>query len=115
VKGRQATALTPSEEITLRRLAHGQSDVGRLCAADLARLQALYLIDAARVPSLTDAGWRRFERLAKPVPLASFDAESELTAVVERLTGTGTRRGISSSPAGEGAMRIGQRRPPKTS
>jgi hypothetical protein len=85
VKAREAIALTSSEEITLRRVAHGQSDVSRLSAGDLARLRTLYLIDDGHVPRLTVEGRRRFDRLAKSVPFAAFDAESELTALVERL------------------------------
>jgi len=79
-------ALTASEQITLRRVAHAQSDVGRLCARDLERLRMLNLIDgSARTPRLTAKGWQRFDKLAKPVALASFDAESELTSLVDRL------------------------------
>ena len=78
--------LSTSEEITLRRVAHGQSDVGRLPASDLVRLRGLRLVDgqAAR-PTLTAEGRRRFDELAKPVPLQAFDAEGTLTSLVKRL------------------------------
>jgi hypothetical protein len=80
------SSLSTSEEITLRRVAHGQSDVGRLPAGDLARLRGLMLVigNAGR-PKLTAEGQRRFEGLAKPVPLRPFDAEDTLTSLVQRL------------------------------
>lgn len=71
----------------MRRVAHGQSDVARLRAEDLARLRTLCLIDAGPRPHLTAQGKQRLERLTKPVPLASFDVESELTTLIARLKG----------------------------
>lgn len=86
MKPRQAISLTHSEEVTLRRVAHGQSDVARLCADDLVRLRALHLIGgSAPAPRLTTEGQRRFEQLAKPIALVSLDAERELTDLVGRL------------------------------
>lgn len=83
---RPSAALSTSEEITLRRVAHGQSDVGRLPAEDLIRLRWLMLVDGhAGRPKLTPEGRRRFEALAKPVPLRTFDAEGTLSSLVKRL------------------------------
>ena len=82
----EPSPLTDSEEITLRRVAHGQSDVAHLRAEDLNRLRALKLIDAnTRVPALTAAGKTRFDALAKPVAIAGFNAQNELIAVLGRL------------------------------
>ena len=78
--------LSENEEITLRRVAHGQSDVARLRAEDLARLRALDLIAGSpRVPTLTAAGKARFERLAKPAMVTDFNAQNELAATLNRL------------------------------
>jgi hypothetical protein len=78
--------LSNSEQITLRRVAHGQSDAARLPAADLARLRELNLIQgSAPAPSLTPAGRRQFLGLAKPVGLKSFDAESTMAGLLARL------------------------------
>ena len=78
--------LTNSEQITLRRVAHGQSDAFRLPAEDMARLRELLLIaGSARAPHLTPAGQRQFLTLARPVALKPFDAQCTLTALVKQL------------------------------
>ena len=78
--------LSTEEEITLRRVAHGQSDVAHLRAHDLARLRALDLIGGSpRVPTLTAAGKARFDQLAKPAVVMDFNAQNELAAVINRL------------------------------
>jgi len=78
--------LSENEEITLRRVAHGQSEVAHLRAADLVRLRALALIDGApQAPMLTAAGKARFDRLAKPAGVADFNAQNELMATLGRL------------------------------
>jgi hypothetical protein len=83
---REEGGLTVGEKITLRRVAHGQSDVARLRVHDLERLRTLGLIDGgARRPRLTAEGQRRFDKLEKPVPIASLDAERELTAIVGQV------------------------------
>jgi hypothetical protein len=78
--------LSENEEITLRRVAHGQSEVAHLRAADLARLRSLALIDGAQqAPTLTAAGKARFDRLTKPAAVADFNAQNELMATLGRL------------------------------
>ena len=80
--------LTNSEQITLRRVAHGQSDAIRLPAEDMARLRELLLIaGSTRAPHLTPAGQQQFLTLARPLALTSFDAQRTLTALVEQLQG----------------------------
>src|SRR5512138_1875258 len=79
--------LSASEEVTLRRIALGQSDVGRLPRADLQRLLKLDLVRGrATALSLTAHGRQCIERLRRPARLASFDAEGALRAIVDRLT-----------------------------
>jgi hypothetical protein len=83
---RSDTPLTTDEEITLRRVAYGQSEVTHLRANDLARLRELALIAGSpRVPTLTAAGKERFDRLAKPAMVTDFNAQNELAATLNRL------------------------------
>lgn len=80
------TPLSANEEITLRRVAHGQSDATRLRAEDLARLRSLALVAGTpRAPTLTVAGKARFDQLAKPATVADFNAQNELMATLGRL------------------------------
>ena len=58
--------LTPDEEVTLRRVAFGQSDVRAMRAQDLTRLRNLRLIqDGKDGPCLTVSGRQRFDELPK--------------------------------------------------
>lgn len=82
----EQTPLSTDEEVTLRRVAYGQSDVSHLRANDLARLRALDLIaGSARVPTLTAAGKARFDQLAKPAIMTDFNTQNELAATLNRL------------------------------
>lgn len=59
-------SLTPDEEVTLRRVAFGQSDVRAMRAQDLTRLRNLRLIqDGKDGPCLTVSGRQRFDELPK--------------------------------------------------
>jgi len=81
----EQTPLSSNEEVTLRRVAYGQSDVSHLRADDLARLRALDLVAGdPRVPTLTAAGKTRFDQLTKHV-VADFNAQNELAATINRL------------------------------
>lgn len=81
-----STPLSANEEITLRRVAHGQSDVAHLRAEDLTRLRALALVAGTpRAPMLTAEGKSRFDRLAKPAAMTDFNAQNELMATLGRL------------------------------
>ena len=87
------TLLSADEEITLRRVAHGQSDVAHLRAADLVRLRSLALIAGTpRAPTLTAAGKQRFDQLAKPAAVAEYNAQDELIATLGRLMARKARR-----------------------
>lgn len=87
MKRSQDAPLSTNEEITLRRIAHGQSDVAHLRAEDLMRLRSLALITGTpRAPLLTTAGKARFDQLTKPAGAAQFNAQNELLATLGRLT-----------------------------
>lgn len=76
--------LTPEEEVTLRRVAFGQSDVRAMRAQDLARLRKLRLIqDGKDGPCLTVSGRERFEELPKAMLMTkgSKDLMSAMTKV----------------------------------
>lgn len=61
-----AAVLTPEEEVTLRRVAFGQSEVRAMRAQDLTRLRHLRLIqDGKDGPCLTVSGRQRFDELPK--------------------------------------------------
>ena len=61
-----AAVLTPEEEVTLRRVAFGQSEVRAMRAQDLTRLRNLRLIqDGKDGPCLTVTGRQRFDELPK--------------------------------------------------
>ena len=73
--------LSSNEAITLRRVAHGQSDVGCLRSRDLVRLRVLKLIEgSAHEPTLTADGKHRFAALPKATALTSFKPHDELLA-----------------------------------
>jgi len=66
--GKPAAVLTPEEEVTLRRVAFGQSDVRAMRAQDLTRLRYLRLIqDGKDGPCLTVSGRQRFDELPKAI------------------------------------------------
>ena len=82
----QDAPLSPNEEITLRRVAYGQSDVTHLRTADLIRLRTLNLVGGSpRVPTLTAEGKRRFDGLAKPMAIAAHSVQNEMMATIGRL------------------------------
>lgn len=76
--------LTKDEEVTLRRVAYGQSDVRSMRRHDLARLQMLHLIEDRRDgPSLTVTGKQHFDGLPKA---ASLDASSRLESMLKAIS-----------------------------
>jgi hypothetical protein len=88
----EPSPLSENEQITLRRVAHGQSDVAHLRAADLVRLRALALIAGTpRAPTLTAAGKAHFDGLSKPAAVTEFNAQNELMATLGRLMARKTK------------------------
>jgi hypothetical protein len=70
-----SAALTTNEQITLRRVAHGLSEVDFVRRRDLDHLRTLELIDSnKRVPQLTAEGKRRYDAL--PLALAVMHCAS---------------------------------------
>lgn len=66
--GHRPIALTDEEEVTLRRVAFGESEVKAMRAHDLARLHRLQLIETSKDgPRLTSTGRAAFEALPKAV------------------------------------------------
>lgn len=77
-------ALTANEEVTLRRVAFGESPARTLRAEDLARLRLLRLIaDGKDGPCLTAGGRTYFSALPKPV--IADRADVRLAAEVDRV------------------------------
>ncbi|HKV14360.1 MAG TPA: hypothetical protein VJQ81_04905 [Reyranella sp.] len=85
--GNPASSLTDEEEVTLRRVAFGESEVKVMRARDLARLRTLRLIeDAKDGPQLTAAGRTVFDSLPKPIGRENpRGSESLLRQIEQRL------------------------------
>lgn len=82
--------LSNDEEVTLRRVAYGQSEVRAMRRQDLVRLRKLDLIAESKDgPVLTAAGKRRFEQLPKAVALDSKGPlDMLLKALGQRVRGS---------------------------
>lgn len=82
----QPAPLSSDEEITLRRVAFGQSEVSSLRPQDLVRLRTLKLIEgSAGEPTLTAEGKRRFDALPKATAFTEFKPHDELLTAMTRL------------------------------
>jgi hypothetical protein len=89
----QAALLTTSEQITLRRVAHGQAIPGTLSAQDLTRLRALGLIGGPpQAPVVTADGQRCFDALPRPAPLSDTTVAQALTDTLRSLRQGRTQR-----------------------
>jgi hypothetical protein len=81
-----AAPLTNVEQITLRRVAYGQSVPGSLRLQDLKRLRELGLIEGpAKAPVMTASGRRCFESLSRPVALCQTGVEQALADMLRSL------------------------------
>ena len=70
--------LSADEEVTLRRVAFGQSLVRAMRAQDLAQLRKLRLIEESKDgPQLTAAGKKAFEALPRPMTLSESGKSSD--------------------------------------
>lgn len=79
--------LSPSEEITLRRIAH--NSLTKLRPPTLERLQQLKFIQIHKgTYTLTPLGQRRFERLSKPAKLATDSQLNGLLRILDSVRQT---------------------------
>jgi hypothetical protein len=77
--------LTEEEEVTLRRVAYGQSEVRALRRHDLDRLHALRLIEHSKDgPRLTPRGKERFDVLPKAGSLGDSTRYEEMLTAMGR-------------------------------
>ncbi len=85
-------ALTAEQEVTLRRVAYGQSDARTLRAGDLEALRGFGLIaDHRDGPLLTAAGRRTFDALPRSAIQGSSKPMEQMMAELARI-GAGHRR-----------------------
>jgi len=81
-----ALPLSADEEITLRRVAYGQSEVTSLRAQDLLRLRDLKLIEgSAREPILTADGKRCFDALPRAATQMPVKPGDDMLAGLARM------------------------------
>jgi ribosomal protein S19E (S16A) len=84
--------LTANEEVTLRRVAYGQSDMRSLRRSDIAQLYNLRLVqDGKDGPELTAAGRRRFDALPRAV-IHSLEERSLARVLAEMSKAEGKPR-----------------------
>lgn len=89
---RPLALLSADEEVTLRRVAFGESEVRTLRAADLVRLRALRMIqDAKDGPVLTPTGKVHFDVLPKAPSLSGSRQTDELLLAQSRQLRTAKR------------------------
>ncbi len=78
--------LTPDEEVTLRRVAFGQSEVRAMRAVDLKKLRSLRLIeDGKDGPQVTASGRKHFDTLSKVATLDRGHAGDDLLTSMTRM------------------------------
>jgi hypothetical protein len=86
--------LTDNEEVTLRRVAYGQSEVRAMRQQDLTRLHALKLIeDSKDGPRLTADGKLRFDGLPKAAVLDNSGALEGMLKTINRSIAESPKRG----------------------
>jgi hypothetical protein len=87
-----ADVLSSEEEITLRRVAFGESPVHTLRSADLAQLRALRLIeDAKDGPVLTAKGKERYASLPRALGSVRTRQDDDLLAALGKALGDAKR------------------------
>jgi len=93
--------LTDNEEVTLRRVAYGQSEVRAMRQQDLTRLHALKLIeDSKDGPRLTADGKLRFDGLPKAAVLDNSGALEGMLKTINRSIAESPKRGASPKSKG---------------
>jgi len=87
-----ALVLSADEEVTLRRVAFGESEVRAMRANDLARLRSLRLIEGSKDgPRLTRRGKEHFDTLPKAAAQGDSGQTDDLLQSMERLLRAGKR------------------------
>lgn len=87
-----ALVLTADEEVTLRRVAFGESEVRAMRANDLARLRTLRLIEGSKDgPRLTRRGKEHFDSLPKAAAQGESSQTDDLLRSMERMLREGKR------------------------
>jgi len=81
---RASPVLSENEEVTLRRVAFGQSEVRAMRAEDLARLRRLRLIEDGKDsrPQLTADGRKCFDALPRPMTLSELKGADDFLATM---------------------------------
>src|SRR5262245_13612688 len=93
----EGALLTSGEQVTLRRVAYGQSSPGSLRPQDLQRLRTLGLIEGpAQAPVVTPSGRRCFDALPRPAALDHTGLEQALAEML---------RSLRQGPGGNGTSR----------
>lgn len=84
--------LSAEEEVTLRRVAFGESPAATLRAKDLVQLRRLKLVmEGKDGPQLTPDGRRRFEELPRAMLRADAGPRDLLSAVVTSIAASRAR------------------------
>jgi hypothetical protein len=84
--------LSSDEEVTLRRVAYGESEVRAMRAQDLARLRRLKLIEEGRDGlQLTTEGRRHFDALPRPGAQSGGAESQDLANALTRMIGKARR------------------------
>ena len=85
-KERPSPGLSENEEVTLRRVAFGQSEVRAMRADDLAQLRRLRLIEDGKDgrPQLTADGKKCLDALPRPMTLTEMKGADDFLATMAR-------------------------------
>jgi hypothetical protein len=85
-KERASPSLSENEEVTLRRVAFGQSEVRAMRADDLAQLRRLRLIEDGKDgrPQLTADGKKCFDGLPRPMTLSEMKGADDFLATMAK-------------------------------
>lgn len=89
----QVAQLSPNEEVTLRRVAYGESPAGTLRTQDLEQLRRLKLVvDGKDGLQLTPDGRSRFDDLPRALLRADAGPRDLLSAVVQSIAESRAKR-----------------------
>ena len=85
-KERASPSLSENEQVTLRRVAFGQSEVRAMRADDLAQLRRLRLIEDGKDgrPQLTADGKKCFDALPRPMTLSEMKGADDFLTMMAK-------------------------------